>query len=233
MELPFTLQRLPPEALDVLRFLHKHQAAAASAEIEQGAQLSARLVGRAIRRLINFRLIQYSLDNYELTGDGALAARQLADYDAAIAAAAGSGRAELPKVPRRLTVVMPRVLRANTSTDLFVGVNPPTANTPQLTQAVHITLRVSALGGVLGSSDFSLVVPVDKAAQPAKVSLTPDQAGRAVRVRIDAFQAVDADHLQFEPLGGMYFDVRVSMDSSQDAALRAVGMDMLLKPINV
>ena len=232
MELPFTLQRLPPEALDVLRFLHKHRAAAASAEIVRGTQLSARLVGRAIRRLINFRLIQYSFENYALTGDGELAARQLADYDAALAAAAGSGRAELPKVPRRLTVV-PRVLRANTPTDLFVGVNPPTANTPQLPEVVHITLRVSALGGVLDSSEFGLVVPVDKAAQPAKVSLTPDQAGRAVRVRIDAFQAVDADHLQFEPLGGMYFDVRVSMDSSQDSALRAVGMDMLLKPISL
>jgi hypothetical protein len=229
MELPFTLQRLPSEALEVLRFLHKHQAAAASAEIEHGAQLSERLVGRAIRRLVNFRLIQLSHDKYELTSDGQLAARQLAEYDAAMAAS-GSGRAEQPRVPRRLTVVMPRVLPANAPTDLFVGVNPPTANTPLLPQPAHITLRASALGGTLSSAEFSLVVPVDKAAVPVRLSLTPNQAGRAVRVRIDAFQATDADQLQFEPLGGMYFDVRVAMDANQDNALRAVGMDMLLKP---
>lgn len=231
MELPFTLQRLPPEALEVLRFLHKHQAAAESAEIERGAQLSARLVGRAIRRLINFRLIQFNLDKYELTSDGQIAARQLAEYDAAMTAHQG-GRAEPPRVPRRLTVVVPRVLRANTPTELFVGVNPPTANTPLLPQPAHLTLRASALGGTLSLSEFALEVPVDKAAVPAKLTLTPDQAGRAVRVRIDAFQAVDADQLQFEPLGGMYFDVRVSMDATQDNALRAVGMDVLLKPLH-
>lgn len=231
MELPFTLQRLPPEALEVLRFLHKHQAAAESAEIERGAQLSARLVGRAIRRLINFRLIQFNLDKYELTSDGQIAARQLAEYDAAMTAHQG-GRAEPPRVPRRLTVVVPRVLRANMPTELFVGVNPPTANTPLLPQPAHLTLRASALGGTLSLSEFALEVPVDKAAVPAKLTLTPDQAGRAVRVRIDAFQAVDADQLQFEPLGGMYFDVRVSMDATQDNALRAVGMDVLLKPLH-
>lgn len=35
MELPFTLQRLTPEALEVLRFLHKRRAAADAIEIEQ------------------------------------------------------------------------------------------------------------------------------------------------------------------------------------------------------
>ncbi|MDW8298689.1 MAG: hypothetical protein RML95_05070 [Anaerolineae bacterium] len=232
MELPFTLQRLPLEALEVLRFLYKHQAAAESAQIERGTQLSARLVGRAIRRLINFRLIQFVSDKYELTSDGQIAAQQLAEYDAAQAASSG-GRAELPRVPRRLTVVMPRVLPANIATDLFVGVNPPTANTPLLPQPVHLTLRASALGATLSNAEFSLIVPVDKAAVPAKLSIVPDQAGRAVRVRIDAFQAVDADQLHFEPLGGMYFDVRVSMDTAQDNAMRAVGMDMLLKPIRL
>ncbi|MBO9309671.1 MAG: hypothetical protein J7551_07810 [Chloroflexi bacterium] len=229
MELPFTFQRLPPEALEVLRFLYNRQAAAASAEIEQGAQLSRRLVGRAIRRLVNLRLIQLNHNKYELTSDGQLVAHQLAEYDAAIAAK-GSGDAEPPRVPRRLTVVMPRVLPANAPTDLFVGVNPPTANTPLLPHPAHITLRASALGGTLSSAEFSLVVPVDKAAVPVKLSLTPNQAGRAVRVRIDAFQAMDADLLRFEPLGGMYFDMRVAMDSNHDSALRAVGMDLLLKP---
>ncbi|MFQ3534593.1 MAG: hypothetical protein SNJ58_01830 [Aggregatilineales bacterium] len=230
MQLPFTLQRLPPEALEVLRFLHKHQTAADAIEIEQGAQLSSRLVGRAIRRLVNYRLIQFALDKYELTSDGKLAAHQLAAYDSAMAADS-SGRAEPARVMRRLTVVMPRVLSANTPTDLFVGVNPPTANMPLLPQPAHLTLRASAIGGALSQTEFSLIVPVEKAAVPVKLSLTPDQAGRAVRVRIDAFQAVDADQLEFDPLGGMYFDVRVSMDAAQDNALRAVGMDILLKPV--
>ncbi len=230
MELPFTLQRLTPEALEVLRFLHKRRAAADAIEIERGAQLSERLVRRAIRRLVNHRLIQFAQDKYELTSDGEIAAHQLAEYDAAMATNS-SGRAEPPRVPRRLTVVMPRVLSANTSTDLFVGVNPPSANTPLLPQPAHLTLRASAIGGALSSAEFSLIVPIDKAAIPAKLSLTPDQAGRAVRVRMDAFQAIDPDQLQFEPLGGMYFDVRVSMDTTPDNALRAVGMDILLKPI--
>ncbi|MFN7209155.1 MAG: hypothetical protein ACK4P1_02025 [Aggregatilineales bacterium] len=230
MELPFTLQRLTPEALEVLRFLHKRRASADAIEIEQGAQLSERLVRRAIRRLVNYRLIQFARDKYELTSDGEIAAHQLAEYDAAMATNSG-GRAEPPRVPRRLTVVMPRALSANAPTDLFVGVNPPSANTPLLPQPAHLTLRASAIGGALSSAEFSLIVPIDKAAIPAKLSLTPDQAGRAVRVRIDAFQAIDPDQLQFEPLGGMYFDVRVSMDTTPDNALRAVGMDILLKPI--
>jgi hypothetical protein len=229
MSLPFNLQKLPPEALDVLRYLGNTSAATAD-DIESGTGIAARTIGKAIRRLVNYDYILLGASGaYQLTTDGTLAVKQLAEYDAAVAAAGGlPQKKETPKVQRRLTVVLPRSLGAGRQTDIYIGVNPPTDNN-KLPGNAHVELKLSAVNGSLSAGNIALEIPPDRAAQPGKVSLTPAQPGRAVRLRVDAFQAFEFDSM--EPLGGMYFDIQVSMDSTpKDSSTRAVGMDLLLHP---
>lgn len=228
MALPFHLQKLPPESLDILRYLSKIASATPEA-IESGTGLSSRTVGKAIRRLVNYDLIEITGGAYQLTTDGKIAAKQIAEYDATMANAAPDRPRSVPKAQRHLSVVMPRSFSAGRPTDLYFGVNPPSPDGYRLTEAANVELRVSAVGGTLSLNNVSLSIPPDKAATPGKVSLTPDPAGQMVRVRVDAFQTLGLAEL--EALGGMYFDVRVNQDSGfQDSTLRAVGMDLLLAP---
>ncbi len=226
MSLPFNLQKLPSEALDVLRYLGKAPAGNAD-EIQAGTGLSGRTVGRAVRRLVNYDYIALGADGrYQLTTDGKIAVQQIADHDAGAGAQPDQQKKSSPQVQRRLAVVLPRTLVAGRPADLYIGVNPPSAGN-KLPGPTHIELKVSSVGGSLSSESISLEVPPDKAAAPCKVSLTPTKSGRTVRVRIDAFQSFTYDSL--EPLGGMYFDVQVASDATENAT-RAVGMDLMLKP---
>jgi len=233
MSLPFNLQKLPPEALDTLRFMGKVSKEVLPNEIEDGASLSYRLVGKAIRRLINADYIQIDISSgtYQLTTDGKIAVQQLAEYDAQIGGNASAKTAPATVAQRRLTVVMPRAFAAGQANDLYFGVNAPGAAQPLLPETAHIELKVSAVGGTLSNGSVSLDIPPDKAAQPGVVKLMPQQAGKAIRVRVDAFQSFEFDSM--ESLGGMYFDVQVPESGAPAAvpsASRAVGMDLALKP---
>src|SRR5689334_2193939 len=108
MPLPYNLQKLPPEALDVLRYMGKTSRAESAETLEQGTKMSGRLIGKAIRRLVNYDYISMQdAYTYALTTDGNLAVKQLAEYDATendeTVKAKSAALAQ-----RRLTVVMPR-----------------------------------------------------------------------------------------------------------------------------
>src|SRR6478672_2165841 len=83
MSLPFNLQKLPPEALDVLRFLGKTAGGATTEAIEDGTGLASRPVGKAIRRLVTADYISLSFQGYELTTDGKVAVQELIAFDSA------------------------------------------------------------------------------------------------------------------------------------------------------
>jgi hypothetical protein len=253
MSLPFHLQRLSPEALAVLRYMGTRQTPASSDEMETGADLSARSVGRAVRRLVNEGYIDNRGDyTYELTSDGVIAVQTLSEHDAKAGTAPaaanrstqGSAEDSTPtsaeavssaqpaapsplKVHRHLSVVMPRSLSPHRATDLYIGVNPPSANDKVLSTPIRLTLRLSAVNGTLSASNITLDVPPDRAANPGKIHLTPTVQGQLVRVRIDAYQ--DMGNEELEPLGGMYFDAKVATDTMTDATLRAVGMDVVVR----
>src|SRR5260221_6655216 len=120
MPLPYNLEKLPPEALEVLRFFNKTSTADAK-QILNGTTLGERLVGKAIRRLVNADYLQIDTNRvYQLTTDGGLAVRQLAQYDADQTGLTPV-MVELPKMTkRRLTVAMPRLISAGRSTDLYI-----------------------------------------------------------------------------------------------------------------
>lgn len=227
MSLPFNLQKLPPEALAILRYLQKSNPAT-NDQLEKGAGISVRLVGKGIRRLVNADYIELSGDSYHLTTEGKDLAQLLIEHEAGNTA----GAAPTPKpeimVQRHISVVMPRSFMPGNAGDLFIGVNPPEAEGERLSEATQLELRISAVGATLSTSNFTLPVPTNKAATPVKINLTPAQDSQMVRVRVDAFQILDEHNL--EPLGGIYFDIRVATAyASQDATLRAVGMDVRLK----
>jgi hypothetical protein len=165
-----------------------------------------------------------------LTTDGTIATRQIAEYDQETSGAGSSQQASgqvVSRIQRHLSLVMPRRLAADRTSDVYAGVNPP-AGDPRLPAPARIELRISAVGGAISPGNLWLDVPTDAAAVPGKFSLTPARPGQTIRVRVDAFQMFALD--QLEPLGGMYFDVQVSMDSTSDPSRRAVGMDILLNP---
>jgi hypothetical protein len=229
MSLPYNLQKLPPEAIDVLRYMSTVPSANADT-MHDGTGLAQRTVGKVIRRLVTLDYIHVAASgDYELTTDGKIAVKQIAEYDSAV----GNKKEEKAKTatfPRRLTVVMPRQTVAGKAADLYIGVNPPgSKDSEKLPGAAHLELKVTAVGGALSSQSISLEVPPDRAATPSRLSLTPAQVGRVVRIRVDIFQSFEFDTV--ESLGGMYFDVpALAAGSAVDGSTRAVGMDVMLKP---
>ena len=226
MPLSYNLQTLPPEALDVLRFMGKAQGPVTSSNIETGARMSSRLVGKAIRRLINSGHIQLSGTGYQLTSDGKIAVQQITENDT------GSGASRppanvLPVFTRRLMAVMPHRIATGQATDVYFGVNPPYTPRPSSNQSARIELRLSAVGGSFSVPSIILDIPPDRAAVPQKVGLTPLAVDKPIRVRVDVFQPSSSGT---ETLGGMYFDVQVVPNAAQPTeTTRAVGMDLTLK----
>jgi hypothetical protein len=224
MPLPFHLEKLPPEALDIIRFMDKTPSANPAA-IEKGTGISARAIGKAIRRLVNFDYIQMGSGGaYALTTDGKAAAHDLAVYDAAGPTAAVVQEAVYLK--RRFTVVMPRALNAGKASDIYVGVNPPVAGDEQLPGIAHLDIKVTAIGATLGANHVSLEIPPDIAARPGKVTLTPGGSIPHVRLRFDIFQTFELDSA--EPLEKIYFDVPV--ETAPTAGNMAKGVDLMLRP---
>jgi hypothetical protein len=232
MPLPFNLQKLPPESLDILRTMGKAAGPLTAEQMEAQSGLAYRLVGKAIRRLVNFDYIKLAGNTYELTTDGGLAVKDLAAYDIESSNDVTMvGRTTLV-IARRLTVVMARAFTAGVPNDIYFGVNPPAPETPILPGNIHVVLKVSAVGGTLGTGDIALEIPPQKAAAPIRVALTPAAPGKTVRVRVDAFQAREYDNLNLDPLGGMYFDVHVAAQPAPaDSTSRAVGMDLMVKAL--
>lgn len=228
MSLSFNLQRLPPEALSVLRFLGRHSAAISTRDMEMALNLSPRAIGRAIRRLVNYSLIQMDYNGwYQLTGDGRRAFEQLTDHEnRAPQVAPTVTETSMARVTRRLTIVLPPNAIGARPVTLYIGVNP-SSDASLLSHPAQVELRLGAIGGTLSSNKVSLDVPPQRAATPTTVTITAQPSARKVRVRIDAFQIRDIDRV--DEVGNMYFDIPVRTESvAEDATRRAVGTDLTL-----
>jgi hypothetical protein len=177
--------------------------------------------------LVNFDQIEMRDRVYHLTDDGRITANQLVEYEATLNAESSAPGTAPTAIIRRLVVVLPRAFAANVPTTLVIGVNAAPDDSPPLPTAARLELQVSAAGGTFSRYRLSLEVPSLNAASPVSVSLTPAEPGRSVRVRLDAVQKIGA---HTEPLGGMYFDVKVPLTTdSLDSSVRAVGMNLWLR----
>ena len=227
MSLSFNLQRLPPEAISVLRFLGNRGAAASSHDMEAGLDIGARAVGRAIRRLVNYSLIQMDFNGaYQLTTDGRRAYQQMTDMEARAPSTVSTGPSSA-QITRRLTVVVPHAASETQPVTLFIGVNPANGTAPHLNTNTQLELRLSVIGGTLSQGSLSLDVPPERAAAPVAITVMAQPNARTMRVRVDAFQVIDADRV--DPAGDMYFDIPVRNKSTPaDSTRRAVGTDLAL-----
>jgi hypothetical protein len=85
MSLSLDLQKLPPQALDIIRYLATTTQGADVDEIIQGTGLSERAFGKAIRRLVTRYYVQMpSQGYYVLTNNGKEAAEVILEYDGGI-----------------------------------------------------------------------------------------------------------------------------------------------------
>lgn len=88
MMLPADLQRLPPQALDLIRYLGTQDQGASVDTIIDGTGLSERMFRKSIRRLVTRYYVEMPADEfYRLTASGRQAASTLRDYDGADPAA--------------------------------------------------------------------------------------------------------------------------------------------------
>ncbi|MHB8628005.1 MAG: hypothetical protein ACYDBJ_05895 [Aggregatilineales bacterium] len=228
MSLSFNLQRLPPEALSVLRFLGRQSAAISTHNMESALDLSPRAIGRAIRRLVNYSLIQMDYNgSYQLTSDGRRAYEQMADQEKRAPERQSSAAAGVSAhVTRRLTIVLPHNAIGAQPVTMYIGVNPASGN-PVLSHHAQVELRLGVIGGTLSTNSVSLDVPPDRAANPTTITVTAQPAVRKVRVRIDAFQIHDVDRA--DEVGNMYFDIPVHVQAAPEGSTRrAVGTDLIL-----
>ncbi len=228
MDLPHELRILPPHAIDVLLYMGALPDGKADVDsICEGANLSDRAFGKAIRRLVTRNYLSMDFVGlYHLTPEGRRAYQIIAQ-----AQSAGGGRApaeddSAPAVTRRLVAVLPRALSIEAPATLYVSVDAPPDGQPPLDAAIPLVLRVEAVNAEIAPAEQTLDVPPDQVALPVAFTLTAPAEG-AVRVRVRAYRLTDLD---VAAVGGMYFDVD-AVDAAQaaSAGFQAVGVDLNLQ----
>ncbi len=219
MVLPLELQKLPPQALDVIRYLGTEEDGGADIDtILNGTGLSERAFGKAIRRLVTRYYVEMpDTGYYVLTERGFEAVDELRVYDGdepAPPADAPVSPAETPAPPeispepevrpiRRLSVFLPKELVSDSTTALRIGFDAPAPDQARLAQPGRLILRLSAPGCDVEPVERPLEVPVHAAAGPVQFRITPRQSG-TVRVKVAAYQLVSQGDLRM--VGGMFFD---------------------------
>jgi predicted transcriptional regulator len=221
MELPHDLKILPSQAVDIIHFLAQLPDGHADAEtICDGANLSDRAFGKAIRRLVTRKYLRMDMGgDYHLTPEGRKAAKLLTQIEDEQTTAAQQDAAA-NTTPRRLTVVMPKTVGAGAPAELFAGIDRPDAG-PAAHRPTALVLRFEGVNCDITPPEHTIQVPADSAAEPATFTLTPAQAGKG-RVRVRAYQVIRMDEV--EEVGGMYFDFQAGDAGSAD--LQAISIDL-------
>ncbi|MBN1679440.1 MAG: hypothetical protein JW966_04060 [Anaerolineae bacterium] len=203
MSLPVNLQKLPPQALDVIRYLGTRKQGADVDTILAGTGLTERSFGKAIRRLVTRYYVEMLGQGfYKLTANGQQAVRDLRVYDGVEPDTFGPDSAAAHT--RQLTAVLPRQLVAGGASVLLVGFNAPDDDSEPLQSPGRLILRVSAPGCDVHPTERPLEVTGSSHAGPVRFQVKPRREGD-LRLRIEVFQLVTLQELV--RLGGMYCDI--------------------------
>ncbi|MBN2303262.1 MAG: hypothetical protein JXQ72_02215 [Anaerolineae bacterium] len=253
MSLPVELTRLPPQALDLLRYLGTCDRAMSVEEIMDGTGFSERGFRKWIRRLVTrYFAAMPATDYYELTPKGHQAAESLREFDGADPAAATGVAAEstfdsdedadadsgaVPVLaaaqkdnfhPRQLAVMIPKELVQRSETVLRAGLGGPTANGAPLIQPGRVVLRVSAPGCDVKPVERPLDVDMGGPAGPVEFLLVPRKTGTA-RIKIEMYQYVTMQDRRL--MGGIYFDLNVAgFPTPASGDMQALGANVELHP---
>jgi DNA-binding MarR family transcriptional regulator len=239
------LQKLPPQALDVLRYLDTHDDQGTVDEIIEGTGLSERGLRKAIRRLVTrYYADMPDQDFYRLTEKGKEAAGELRVYDGenvpaaldapstaptAQAADEETPAADVPRHARRMSVLVPKELVIRSAVTLRAGFDAPPADDPvPLQETGRVILRLSAPGCDVDPVERPLDVAVGGPAGPVSFRVTPRVEGPA-RLKIEGYQLVSLKDIR--PIGGVFFDLNVAGFPTPDSAeVKALGAMMQLYP---
>jgi DNA-binding MarR family transcriptional regulator len=239
------LQKLPPQALDVIRYLDTHDDQGTVDEIIEGTGLSERGLRKAIRRLVTrYYADMPDQDFYRLTEKGKEAAGELRVYDGenvpaaldapstaptAQAADEETPAADVPRHARRMSVLVPKELVIRSAVTLRAGFDAPPADDPvPLQETGRVILRLSAPGCDVDPVERPLDVAVGGPAGPVSFRVTPRVEGPA-RLKIEGYQLVSLKDIR--PIGGVFFDLNVAGFPTPDSAeVKALGAVMRLYP---
>ncbi len=248
--LPPDLRKLPPQALDVIRYLDTHDDQGTVVEIVGGTGLTERGLRKAIRRLVTrFYAEMPDQDFYRLTTKGKEAAEELRAYDGenipaaapdtqtppaaqaapAMQASEETPAADVPRHVRRLSMLVPKELVIRSTITLRAGFDAPAADDPvPLKETGRVILRLSTPGCDVEPVERPLDVAVNGAAGPVSFRVTPRREGPA-RLKLDAYQLVSLKDIR--PVGGMFFDLNVSGFPTPDSGeVKALGAVIRLYP---
>jgi hypothetical protein len=224
MDMPYNLQTLPSEAIDILRYYGQISTDSAHADaITEGASLSDRSFGKGIRRLVTKNYLVMSSDQvYRLSESGRRVVEELKAYESGAPRQSQNGDARFLR--RRLVLVAPRTLPAGQPTEVVLGFDEATAE-EALNAPVNMLVRLSVVNGEPRRPEDAMVMLTNQHAQQA-FEINAGHFTQA-RLRVEICQARD-DGDDFDFCGGMYVDLPVSATPGQQP-LAAFGVDVILK----
>lgn len=220
MELSFQLRALPPDALDIIRFLGTLDDPLAHANtIADEVGLSDRSLGKAIRRLVTKGYLQMGIDQmYRLTEQGERAARELVVYDAESGGADSESESPVVlQVERQAVLVISQPLMAGQPAQFYVGFQPA-ANGQRLNDSAQIAMRVFILNGEPDQPQEAILELGNEPDYHA-FAITPGLY-RQARIRLQVFQ-LGPNPDDIEDCGGMYIDPAVTDVSENGTMLTA------------
>lgn len=224
MDLPYHLKTLPPQSLDVIRYLAALTGGTASKEdIQDAADLSDRGFGKVIRRLVTKGYTAMDgVQVYRLTDRGYDAAEELAAYDAMNPLDAVTVKADEPRESaRRLVMVVPESLSVQAPNRILLGFLAGDVPSDDL----KLITRVSVINGELQSPQEAYFALSPQAAHEEYWVIAG--AYTEARLRVEVIQAGSGmDSVVFS--GGMYVDVPITREDSANGRYRAYGMDISL-----
>jgi|GEM_PF-283804 len=229
MELPFSLRTLPPEAIDILRFFGSNGAASAHAdEITQGAGLTDRGFGKAIRRLVTKGMIVMDGDQiYRLSDAGRRSVAELLEYDLNTPEAERPVHAAVEAEPRfvrrHVIVALPAALTASQNVPVVVGIDA--ADDDELVMLpLHVQVGVSMVHGEPATPEWAELAVENR---PVQHALTVKAGSFSMaRLRVQVCQSDVQGEIDESACGGLYVDVPVEAHTGE---IRAFGTDVLLK----
>lgn len=230
MTISSDLERLPPQAVTVLRCLAAQGGRPVSVEaIAADTGLSAVGVGKGIRPLVTRRYATMTQPgHYVLTPAGQEAARgltQIPPVDAVEQPPAQTQRTGRVHI-RRLSAFAPCELSLDTPSSLRVGFDPPEAAQPSLAAPRTLWLRLRADGCAISPETHRLDLPPFGVGGPVRFRVIPQAAGTH-RFRLEVLEADPGGNRRL--LGGMYFDLNVAeFPTPACAQFQALGADISL-----
>ena len=224
MEMPYSLQTLPPEAVDILRYFTQLNADSAHSDsIVEGAGLTDRGFGKGIRRLVTKNYVVMSSDQvYRLTDQGRRVVEELKSFE--VDAPASSARSEARFLRRHLVLVVPKTLPAGEPVEIVLGFEEAD-DEEYLNAPANMLIRLAVVNGEPRRPREAGFMLTNRQMQQS-FEITAGRFTEA-RVRVEVCQYRD-DGDDFDFCGGLYVDLPVSVENTPQAPA-AYGVEVILK----